>query len=241
MKHVCIQCGIDCERPSQCSRCKSVVYCGPACQKSHWKAGADTKALPFLLTFLLPSPLLQQLLHVRISDTLAHVHICDSGHKAECIAPRVQPVAGTGETSAGGREAPIASEVSLYVYDLSRGFAKRMSQTLLGKQIDGVWHTSIVVFGKEFFYGGGIQSGEPGQTPYGTPVERVSLGETTKNLDHLLKFFEVRSQKFSPSGYHLLDNNCNHFSNECSVFLTVSDDEHEWTYRCVACERVQRP
>lgn len=24
----------------------------------------------------------------------------------------------------------------------------------VGKQIDGIWHTGIVVFGKEYFYGG---------------------------------------------------------------------------------------
>ena len=43
---------------------------------------------------------------------------------------------------------------------------------LSGKQIDGVWHTGVVVFGKEFFFGGGIQSGDPGETPYGVPKER---------------------------------------------------------------------
>jgi hypothetical protein len=25
---------------------------------------------------------------------------------------------------------------------------------ILGKQLDGVWHTGIVVFGKEYFFGG---------------------------------------------------------------------------------------
>jgi hypothetical protein len=27
---------------------------------------------------------------------------------------------------------------------------------LLGKQIDGIWHTGIIVYGKEFYFGGGI-------------------------------------------------------------------------------------
>ena len=34
-------------------------------------------------------------------------------------------------------------------------------------------------------------AGDPGETPYGTPVQRVSLGETTKSLDNFLKFLEV--------------------------------------------------
>jgi hypothetical protein len=36
----------------------------------------------------------------------------------------------------------------------------------------------VVVFGKEYFFGGGIQAGTPSMTPYGRPVEIVDLGET---------------------------------------------------------------
>ena len=35
------------------------------------------------------------------------------------------------------------AKVELYVYDLSRGMAKSMSQMLTGKQIDGIW---LVIF-----------------------------------------------------------------------------------------------
>lgn len=49
--------------------------------------------------------------------------------------------------------------VQLYVYDMTNGVAAVMSQMLLGQQIDGIWHTAVVVFGREFFFGGsGIQS-----------------------------------------------------------------------------------
>jgi len=95
-----------------------------------------------------------------------------------------------------------------------------MSQTVLGKQINGVWHTSVVVFGKEFYFGGGIQDADPGTTAYGVAVDRVSLGTTSKALGNFLKFLEVRSARFNNSTYHLLNNNCNHFSNECALFLT---------------------
>ena len=31
-----------------------------------------------------------------------------------------------------------------------------------GKQIDGIWHTAVVIYGQEFFYGGGgIESCQP--------------------------------------------------------------------------------
>lgn len=43
-------------------------------------------------------------------------------------------------------------------------------------QIDGVWHTSVVVDGVEYFYGGGVQQAMAGTTPYGQPVEIKYLG-----------------------------------------------------------------
>ena len=57
--------------------------------------------------------------------------------------------------------------VKLNVYDLSQGMAKAMSMGLIGVQIDGIWHTGIVVYGKEFYFGGGICYDPPGQTPFG--------------------------------------------------------------------------
>ena len=68
-------------------------------------------------------------------------------------------------------------EVLLYVYDLSNGFARLMSQGLLGKHIDGVWHTSVVVNGaEEVYFGQGIQRAVPGTTPHGQPLQMISLG-----------------------------------------------------------------
>jgi len=45
--------------------------------------------------------------------------------------------------------------VTLYVYDISQGMARQLSMPILGKQIDGVWHTSVVCYGKEYFFGSG--------------------------------------------------------------------------------------
>jgi hypothetical protein len=95
-----------------------------------------------------------------------------------------------------------------------------MSQSFLGKQIDGVWHTGIVVYDKEFFFGGGIAHGPPGRTPYGVPVENIPLGDSHIPEDVFLEFLQEISSRFSVESYDLLHNNCNNFTNECSIFLT---------------------
>ena len=110
--------------------------------------------------------------------------------------------------------------VVLHIYDLSNGLAKTMSQSFLGKQIDGVWHTGVVCVGKAFFFGGGIQHDEPGRTPNGDPVERTDLGETHIPEDVFIEFLQEISSRFSMESYDLLHNNCNNFTNECSIFLT---------------------
>eukprot|EP00960_Hanusia_phi_P034543 751148-Hanusia_phi.AAC.2 len=110
-----------------------------------------------------------------------------------------------------------------------------MSQAFLGKQIDGIWHTGVVAYGKEFFFGGGIQVGVPGKTPYGHPVDRIDLGETSipegepsrcshcpsdGAADVFIEFLNDISPRFSMDTYDLLRNNCNHFSEEAAKFLT---------------------
>ena len=46
--------------------------------------------------------------------------------------------------------------VTLRVYDISKGYAKQLSTSMApllgGKVFDGVWHTSVVVFGREWQY-----------------------------------------------------------------------------------------
>lgn len=63
--------------------------------------------------------------------------------------------------------------VTLYVYDLSMGLANMYSRLFVGQHFEGIWHTGIVVFGTEYFYGGGVCAMPPGTTPYGTPVKKI--------------------------------------------------------------------
>lgn len=117
-----------------------------------------------------------------------------------------------------------STDVMLFVYDLSKGLAKQLSLPLLGKQLDGIWHTSIVIFNREYFFGGGgIESCRPCGTILGQPEKTVHLGETQVTYSIFLEYLqELGQEKYTGEKYHLFNHNCNSFSNEVSSFLTGS-------------------
>lgn len=110
--------------------------------------------------------------------------------------------------------------VKVYVYDLSKGLAGQLSLQLTGKQIDGVWHTSVVVFGKEIFYGPGICETEPGRSHHGSPLRIIDVGETSLDEQTFQEYLNEIKEHYTADKYHLLDFNCNSFTNDCLGFLT---------------------
>ncbi|GAA0163545.1 cysteine protease [Lithospermum erythrorhizon] len=110
-------------------------------------------------------------------------------------------------------------KVTLNVYDLSQGLARQLSSTFLGKVIEGIWHTGIVVYGNEYYFGGGIQHEPAGRTPYGTPVKVFDLGETQVPKDLFETYLQEISPRYTAETYSLLTHNCNNFSNEVAQFL----------------------
>ncbi|XP_005092451.1 desumoylating isopeptidase 1 [Aplysia californica] len=119
-----------------------------------------------------------------------------------------------------------SSPVQVYVYDLSGGLARAMSQGILGRQIDGVWHTGIVAFGQEYFFGGttGIEACAPGGTILGNPTQKVDLGVTEIPFDVFMDYLhELAQTSFRAETYHLFHHNCNNFSSEVAQFLTGKD------------------
>lgn len=109
--------------------------------------------------------------------------------------------------------------VTLNVYDLSQGLARQLSTTFLGKAIEGIWHTGIVVYGNEYYFGGGIQHSPAGSTPYGTPLRVIELGTTHVPQDVFEMYLQDISPRYLPETYSLLTHNCNNFSNEVAQFL----------------------
>ncbi|KAM3124779.1 hypothetical protein CJJ07_000622 [Candidozyma auris] len=113
--------------------------------------------------------------------------------------------------------------VRVHVYDLSHGLAALYSPQLLGKAIDAIYHTSVVVFGKEYYIDQGIKTSPAGRTKYGNPKEVLDVGNTFVSEDILNDFLEDlrnhEQQKYHASAYDLFENNCNHFTDVVMEFL----------------------
>lgn len=110
-------------------------------------------------------------------------------------------------------------KVTLYVYDLTRGMAKQLSPMLLGKRIEGVWHTAINVHDIEIFYGGGICTSKPKCTPYGYPNKEIILGYTDTPKELVDEFLGDLKAEYTADKYNLINHNCNHFTNSLSECL----------------------
>jgi hypothetical protein len=113
-------------------------------------------------------------------------------------------------------------EVVLYMYDLTHGMAKALSLPLLGRQVEGVWHTAVVVHGTEHYFGAGMQRAAPGRTHFGPPHTKLVLGRTRIGREVLEEYLRGIAPRFTAQCYNILDNNCNNFSNELATFLLGS-------------------
>ena len=116
-----------------------------------------------------------------------------------------------------------SNRVYLAVYDLSRGMASAMSQGILGQRIDGIWHTGVVVFSCEYYFGGGIQVAPTGVFAASSnmqPVQMLDMGNSSKTQAELQDFLRSISHRFTQETYDLINNNCNNFSDAVCTFLT---------------------
>ncbi|XP_044953304.1 desumoylating isopeptidase 1 [Hordeum vulgare subsp. vulgare] len=110
-------------------------------------------------------------------------------------------------------------KVALNVYDLSNGLARQLSTSFLGKPIEAIWHTGVVVYGNEYFFGGGIQAAPAGATQYGRPVRVVDLGVTHLPREVFEDYLRDIAPRYTAATYSLLTHNCNNFTNEVAQFL----------------------
>lgn len=137
-------------------------------------------------------------------------------------SPPVAPSAAAHLVSQAAPTGPItANTVQAYVYDITQGMAKNMSMMLVGKQLDLVPHTGIVVFGREYFFGAGAQvCDNPGQSVPVPVAQTIVLGDTSRTRHELEAHINsVLALEHTEANYNLLSHNCNHYANDIAKFL----------------------
>ncbi|EZG43282.1 putative PPPDE peptidase domain protein [Gregarina niphandrodes] len=97
--------------------------------------------------------------------------------------------------------------------------ARMLSPFLLGENIRGIWHTGVEVFGKEYFFGGGIYKVPPGELAAMQLKQRRFLGTTRLSQYDFETFLVDLKPLFNHTTYNLLTWNCNHFSDMLMRFL----------------------
>mmetsp|Transcript_78310 Transcript_78310/g.227154 ORF Transcript_78310/g.227154 Transcript_78310/m.227154 type:complete len:408 (-) Transcript_78310:125-1348(-) len=111
-------------------------------------------------------------------------------------------------------------KVQAYIYDITQGMASRLSMAMLGKQIDVIPHTGIVVFGREYFFGSGPCTGEPGKSIPCEVHQILDLGDTEKTAEELDAHIQrVLVLEHTAENYNLLSHNCNHYADDVAKFL----------------------
>ncbi|GAA5994154.1 hypothetical protein JCM11641_001040 [Rhodosporidiobolus odoratus] len=109
--------------------------------------------------------------------------------------------------------------IQLWAYDLSNGMASMYGPMLIGRPLEGIWHTSLVLYDMEIFYGQGISVVKPGSTHHGNPKKRVNVGTTQLDKQTVLEYISGLQQTYTAEAYHLLEFNCNVFTNDVLGFL----------------------
>uniref|UniRef100_A0A7S1FB10 PPPDE domain-containing protein n=1 Tax=Noctiluca scintillans TaxID=2966 RepID=A0A7S1FB10_NOCSC len=111
-------------------------------------------------------------------------------------------------------------KVCLYLYDLSNGLSESMSPRLIGTKLDAIWHSGVVVFGKEYYFSRDTMFDEAGKTGFGTPTKILELGSTLWHQEELHHFIcrELKPM-FHRGTYDVVLNNCNHFSDRLCMYL----------------------
>jgi len=117
----------------------------------------------------------------------------------------------------GRRKVPVY----LYLYDLSKGLAQLLSPWILGAGLECIWHSGVVIYGKEYFFAKDAVWDFPGKTDFGVPTKEVFLGYTlwTKTELHSFICNELKPS-FHRDTYDAIGNNCNHFADKLSLWLT---------------------
>ena len=108
-----------------------------------------------------------------------------------------------------------SQNLRIYVYDASYGLAESVAPVFLDKKIDAIYHTSIVMCGREYYFGlRGIVDNVPMDSGFGTPIEVLNFGTSQVDCGEFREWIDVmRKGRFKGKSYNIMLFNCNTFSN----------------------------
>lgn len=118
-----------------------------------------------------------------------------------------------------------SNKIQIYVYDISHGLAKAYSRSIIGIELDAIYHTSIVAYGNEYYFDreGPVKTAA-GKSRFGIPQQVLDSGETFIPQDIFEEYLnELKTERFKLGSYDLFYNNCNHFTNELIQFANNSE------------------
>ncbi|KAJ9471749.1 DeSI-like protein [Diplonema papillatum] len=124
------------------------------------------------------------------------------------------------------------TDVYVNVYDITSFNA------LIGWVGMGAHHTGVEVYGREHCFGrssdaSGVYTIQPKTCEAHIFRESIFLGRTSLTKAEVMSAVRGFQQRFHSSSYHVIRNNCNHFSEDFSAFLLGKDfiDFPPWVNR----------
>eukprot|EP00746_Dinoflagellata_sp_MGD_P022002 gnl/MRDRNA2_/MRDRNA2_151386_c0_seq1.p1 gnl/MRDRNA2_/MRDRNA2_151386_c0~~gnl/MRDRNA2_/MRDRNA2_151386_c0_seq1.p1 ORF type:complete len:336 (+),score=45.08 gnl/MRDRNA2_/MRDRNA2_151386_c0_seq1:151-1158(+) len=119
---------------------------------------------------------------------------------------------------------PAFNEVQVRVYNIDRYGMSPLAAKALGKNIEGIWHVGVAVFGKEYWYGAIVESQTLADVDYAFgfgPSHIYNLGTTDVDPEEFHKWvMEGKAQEYVPNTYDCFNHNCHHFANDLVIKLT---------------------
>lgn len=114
------------------------------------------------------------------------------------------------------------SRVQINKYILGHSFGIFVARHIVGLDTEGIYHTGIVVFGKEYFFGSeGIKSCSPTEFKLARLVDSIDLGITNVTKQDFEQYILAQTKiKYTNRNYSVFKNNCNDFTEETAKFLT---------------------
>lgn len=142
-----------------------------------------------------------------------------------CMGATAQEEAGERDSSAGATSTrPVTGEVEVRVYDIDRYGLSPIASKALRKEVDGIYHVAISVYGIEYWYDHQINQVDLAEVEFCHgfgPCNTYQLGETTMPREEFEEWLysEIKDE-YVIEKYDCFNHNCHHFANELALKLT---------------------